>query len=217
MHAYNYEQGINYDEFFAPVARMEASRILIALSIYKEFKLFQMNVKNVFLNRCQKEEVFVKQPPSFVDVDPPNRVLKLCKVLYGMKQAPRVWYKRLTKFLLENGFKRGKIDNLSFLKSRGRELLIIQVYIDEIIFRATSESLCKDSASLMGNELKIRMIGELAYFLGLQIKQPTRGTSICQETNIKKLLKKFNMMEAKEIDTPYEQVPNLIKMRHISK
>lgn len=125
VQGYNQEEGIDYDETFAPVARMEAIRILIAFVAHREYKLFQMGVKSAFLNGNLKEEVYVKQPPGFEDVDLPNHVLKLDKALYGVKQAPRAWYERLSKFLLENGFKRGKIDNTLFLKSRGKELLIV--------------------------------------------------------------------------------------------
>ena len=102
-----------------------------------------MDVKSAFLNGDLKEEVFVKQPPGFEDAELPNHVFRLNKALYGLKQAPRAWYERLSKFLLKNGFKRGKIDNTMFLLKREQELLIIQVYVDEIVFGATLECLCE--------------------------------------------------------------------------
>ena len=104
-----------------------------------------MDVKSAFLNGDLKEEVYVKQPPGFEDAELPNHVFRLNKTLYGLKQAPRAWYERLSKFLLKNGFKRGKIDNTLFLLKREQELLIIQVYVDDIIFGATSEHLCEES------------------------------------------------------------------------
>ena len=103
---YNQEEGIDYDETFAPVARMEAIRILIAFAAFMGFKLYQMDVKSAFLNGDLKEEVFVKQPPGFEDAELPDHGFKLNKALYGLKQAPRAWYERLSKFLLKNGFKR---------------------------------------------------------------------------------------------------------------
>ncbi|XP_049342929.1 uncharacterized protein LOC125807259 [Solanum verrucosum] len=166
---YNQEEEIDYDETFALVARMEAIRILIAFAAHVEFKLFQMDVKSAFLNGNLKEKVYVKKPPYFEDADLPNHVLKLDKALYGLKQAPRAWYEHLSKFLLANGFKKGKIDNTLFLKSRGKEFLIMRVYVDDIIFGATSDSLCKKFAD---------------------------------EKYIKELLKKFNLLEAKVLDTP---------------
>ena len=106
MQRYNQEEGIDYDETFAPVARMEAIRILIAFAAFMGFKLYQMDVKSAFLNGDLKEEVFVRQPPGFEDVELRNHVFRLNKALYGLKQAPRAWYERLSKFLLKNGFKR---------------------------------------------------------------------------------------------------------------
>ncbi|XP_070032924.1 uncharacterized protein [Nicotiana tomentosiformis] len=107
VQGYNQEEGIDYDETFAPVARMEAIRILIAFASHMEFKLFQMDVKSAFLNEYLKEEVFVKQPPRFECHEHPEHVFKLDKALYGLKQAPRAWYEILSKFLLENSFTRG--------------------------------------------------------------------------------------------------------------
>ena len=181
---------------------MEAIRILIAFAAFMGFKLYQMDVKSAFLNGDLKEEVFVKQPPGFEDAELPDHVFRLNKALYGLKQAPRAWYERLSKFLLKNGFKRGKIDNTLFLLKREQEFLIIQVYVDDIIFGATSERLCEEFSSLMGKEFEMRMMGELTFFLGLQIKQSSNGISICQEKYIKVLLKKFNMFDSKPIDTP---------------
>ena len=123
IQGYNQEEGIDYDETFAPVARMEAIRILIAFATFMGFKLYQMDVKSAFLNGDLKEKVYVKQPPGFEDVELPNHVFKLNKALYGLKQAPRAWYERLSKFLLKNGFKRGKIDNTLFLLKENKNCL----------------------------------------------------------------------------------------------
>ena len=118
IQGYNQEEGIDYDETFAPVARMEAIRILIAFAAFMGFKLYQMDVKSAFLNGDLKEEVFVKQPPGFEAAALPDHVFRLNKALYSLKQAPRAWYERLSKFLLKNGFKRGKIENTLFLLKR---------------------------------------------------------------------------------------------------
>ena len=125
VQGYNQEEGIDYEETFAPVARIEAIRILIAFAAFMEFKLYQMDVKSAFLNGYLKEEVYVMQPPGFENSEFPNHVFKLDKALYGLKQAPRAWYERLSNFLLENDFRRGKVDNTLFLKSKGEHLLIV--------------------------------------------------------------------------------------------
>ncbi|XP_070020896.1 uncharacterized protein [Nicotiana sylvestris] len=111
--------------------------------------------------------------------------------------APRAWYERLLKFLLENGFKKGKIDNTMFLKKWRRNLLIVQVYVDDIIFRATTDSLCDDFAKPMGSEFEMSMMGELNFFLGLQVKQSPKGTFICQQKYIRELLKRFDIEASK--------------------
>ena len=111
---YRQEEGIDYDETFAPVARLESIQIFLAYAAYKDFKVYQMDVKSAFLNGKLQEEVYVKQPPGFEDSKHPNHVYKLDKALYGLKQAPRAWYDTLSQFLTENGFTRGKIDKTLF-------------------------------------------------------------------------------------------------------
>ena len=199
---YNQQEGIDYEETFAPVARLEAIRIIIAIASYMGFKLYQMDVKCAFLNGFLNEDVFVEQPPGFENAKFPNHVYKLDKALYGLKQAPRAWYERLSKFLLENGLKRGKVDKTLFLKSKGTDFLIVQVYVDDIIFGATNESLCKEFSDLMSREFEMSMMGELNFFLGLQIKQTEKGTYIHQQKYIKELLKKYGMETSKTNHTP---------------
>jgi hypothetical protein len=103
-------EGLNFDETFAPIARLEAIRILLAYTCSRHIKLYQMDVKSAFLNRKISELVYVEKPPGFEDPTQPNYVYKLSKALYGLKQAPRAWYERLRDFLLSKGFKIGKVD-----------------------------------------------------------------------------------------------------------
>ncbi|XP_070017619.1 uncharacterized protein [Nicotiana sylvestris] len=187
VQGFSQEEGIDYDETFAPVARLEAIRLLIAFTAQMEFTLHQMDVKSAFLNEYLKEEMFVKQPPGFESKECPEHVYKLDKALYGLKQAPRAWYERLSKFLLEHGYKIGKLDSALFLRGKGKDLLVVQIYVDDIIFGATTDRLSKDFAKLMGS---------------LQIKQSPNGTMIHQQKYTKELIKKFKMEESKEIDTP---------------
>jgi reverse transcriptase-like protein len=111
---YNQQEGIDYTKTFALVARLEAISILISFAAFKNFKLYQMDVKCVFLNGFLDEEPFVEQPPSFENPSFIDHVYKLDKALYGLKQAPRQWYERLSKFLIENYFIRGKIEVMMF-------------------------------------------------------------------------------------------------------
>ena len=164
---YNQEEGIDFDETFAPVARLESIRMLLAYACHKDFILYQMDVKSAFLNGYIMEEVYVKQPPGFENEKFPDHVYKLSKALYGLKQAPRAWYDRLKNFLLDNDFLMGKTDTTLFVKHKNQDILIVQIYVDYIIFGSTNELLCNDFSSCMSKEFEMTMIGELKYFLGL--------------------------------------------------
>ena len=208
---YNQQEGIDYDETFAPVARLEAIRILLAYAAHKSIKLFQMDVKSAFLNGFLNEEVYVSQPPGFISKEKPDHVFKLTKALYGLKQAPRAWYDRLSTFLIENGFSRGKIDTTLFRKTHDSDLLIVQVYVDDIIFGATKMKMCEEFSNLMQSEFEMSMMGELGFFLGLQIKQHPNGIFISQEKYVKDILKKYKMNEAKIMVTPMHPSSSLDK------
>ncbi|KAK8674769.1 hypothetical protein V6N13_032872 [Hibiscus sabdariffa] len=199
---YTQEEGIDFDETYAPVARMEAIRMLLAFACHHEFKLFQMDVKSAFLNGFINEEVYVEQPPGFEDPKFPNHVFKLSKALYGLKQAPRAWYERLSNFLVEKGFNKGNVDTTLFIKNDGKDILVVQIYVDDIIFGSTNELLCQDFAKLMQGEFEMSMMGELSFFLGLQIKQSKDGIFINQAKYIKEKLKKFGMENMKPQATP---------------
>ena len=164
---YRQEYGMDYDETYALVARLEAICLLLAYASLMKFKLYQMDVKSAFLNGFIKEDVYVEQPPDFEDYKFPNYIYKLKKALYGLKQAPRSWYEQLSTFFLENAFERGKIDLT--LKRINEHILLVQIYVDDIIFGSTDSSLCKGFASIMQGEFEMSMMGELTFFLGLQI------------------------------------------------
>ena len=199
---YNQQEGIDYEETFAPVARLEAIRMLLAFACHKNFILYQMDVKSAFLNSFINEEVYVEQPPGFESFNFPNHVFKLKKAIYGLKQTPRAWYERLSKFLISSGFKMGKIDTTLFIKLRENDILIVQIYVDDIIFGATNVLLCEEFAKSMHSEFEMSMMEELNFFLGLQIKQLKEGTFINQAKYIRDLLKKFNLEEVKAKNTP---------------
>jgi len=177
---YNQEEGIDYEETYALVARLEAIRMLLAFTFIMDFKLYQMDVKSSFLNGFLQEDVYVDQPPDFENSENPNHVFKLKKALYDLKQVPRAWYERLSKFLLEKGFTRGKVDTTLFIKRKLHDIFLIQIYVDDIIFGSTNDSLCKEFSQDMQNGFEMSMMGELNFFLGLQIKQTKNGIFISQ-------------------------------------
>jgi hypothetical protein len=199
---YSQKVGIDYEETFAPVARLEAIRILLAFAVTKEFKLFQMDVKSAFLNGVREEEVYVKQPPGFESEKYPHRVYRLKRALYGLKQAPRAWYGRLRGFLLSRGFVMGTMDRTLFLLKHGNDLLVVQIYVDDNVFGGSSHNLVAKFADEMSREFEMSMMGELQYFLGLQIKQVKDGTFVHQTKYTKDMLRKFQMQDVKPMSTP---------------
>ncbi|KAJ9558844.1 hypothetical protein OSB04_013458 [Centaurea solstitialis] len=199
---YRQQEGIDYNETFAPVARIEAIRMFLAYAAHKDFTVYQMDVKTTFLNGILKEEVYVSQPEGFVDQDHPDHVYILDKALYGLKQAPRAWYDSLSQFLVESGYSKGKIDNTLFIKREGEHIMLVQIYVDDIIFGSTCPNFCDTFSKLMMTRYEMSMTGELNFFLGLQVKQLSAGIFINQAKYIKDILKKYNLESAKIMKTP---------------
>ncbi|KAJ9535241.1 LOW QUALITY PROTEIN: hypothetical protein OSB04_un001670 [Centaurea solstitialis] len=185
-----------------PLLLLEAIRLFLAFAAHMNFKVYQMDIKNAFLNGKLNEEVYVAQPPGFVDPKFPDHVYKLNKALYGLKQAPRAWYDTLSTFLLSKGFVRGKIDSTLFLKKYPKHILLVQIYVDDIIFGSTNPKLCEKFELLMKSEYKMSMMGELTFFLGLQIKQSEKGIFINQGKYVHEMLKKFDLTSCTPMKTP---------------
>ncbi|GJU19192.1 retrovirus-related pol polyprotein from transposon TNT 1-94 [Tanacetum coccineum] len=178
---YAQEEGIDFDESFAPVARLEAVRIFVAYAAHKSFPIYQMDVKTAFLNGPLKEEVYVAQPDGFVDPDHPDKVYRLRKALYGLKQAPRAW----------------------------EDILLVQIYIDDIIFGSTNPKFSKHFEKLMHGRFEMSLMGEMKFFLGLQIHQSPRGIFINQAKYTLEILKKHGMEKGQSIGTPMATKPKL--------
>ncbi|GKA04609.1 retrovirus-related pol polyprotein from transposon TNT 1-94 [Tanacetum coccineum] len=321
---YNQQEGIDYDETYAPVARLESIRILLAYACALDFKLFQNGEfgfffikKSAFLNGFINEEVYVAQPPGFIDFEKPDHVYKLkkalyglkqapkawhygrllglfgfdqtrkdllimykkipqssstgfsspsrrrceipfrrgfskClpkpqysfpspallkerqtsarsqgsadgrqhpidhvyklkKALYGLKQAPKAWYDRLKAFLIKHEYKMGMVDNTLFTKKKSSNLIIVQIYVDDIIFGSTCQDMCDEFAKIMHDEFEMSMMGELNFFLGLQIKQMEDGIFFNQSKYIKEMLKKFGLEDSKPMKTPMSSDTKLTK------
>ncbi|KAJ9544464.1 hypothetical protein OSB04_024171 [Centaurea solstitialis] len=199
---YCQEEGIDYDETFAHVARLEAIRIFLAYAAQRGFKVYQIDFKSVFLNGKLKEEVYVKQPPGFESERYPNHVYYLDKALYGLKQAPGAWSECLSSFLLAHNFHRGTTDITLFYKKVNDDILLVQIYVDDIIFGSIDVSLCKKFEFLMQSEFEMSMMGELTFFLGLQVKQSQEGIFINQAKYIQDLLKKYKLDAVSPMRTP---------------
>ncbi|GKB98738.1 putative ribonuclease H-like domain-containing protein, partial [Tanacetum coccineum] len=205
------EEGIDYDEVFAPVARIEAIRLFLAFASFMGFIVYQMDVKSAFLYGTIDEEVYVSQPPGFVDPDHPKKVYKVVKALYGLHQAPRAWYATLSTFLEKHGYRRGTIDKTLFIKKDKKDIMLVQVYVDDIIFGSTRKSWCDEFEALMKGRFQMSSMGELIFFLGLQVKQKTYGIFISQDKYVADMLQKFDLASVKTAITPIKTKMALTK------
>nr|KAJ0227036.1 hypothetical protein LSAT_V11C100049630 [Lactuca sativa] len=199
---YCQEEGIDYEENFAPVARLESVRIFLAYAAHKNFKVFQMDVKCAFLNGELEETVYVEQPPGFVNEKYPDHCYVLDKAVYGLKQAPRAWYETFTRFLKLSKFKQGSVDPTFFRKKEGEHLMIVQIYVDDIIFGSTNPSLIAEFRKLMETKFEMSTMGPINFFLGLNIRQGPEGIFINQEAYTKNLLTKFGMKGDSKVKVP---------------
>nr|GFA91679.1 retrovirus-related Pol polyprotein from transposon TNT 1-94 [Tanacetum cinerariifolium] len=199
---YRQEEGIDFKESFAPVARIEAIQIFIANAASKNMTIYQMDVKTAFLNDKLKEEVYVSQPEGFVDLDHPTHVYRLKKALYGLKQAHRAWYDTLSRFLLDNKFSKGAIDPTLFTRKTGKHILLVQIYVDDIIFASTDPKACDIFFNKMKSKFQMSMMGQMSFFLGLQVSQSPGGIFINQSKFALEILNKFGMDSCDPVDTP---------------
>nr|GEX94052.1 hypothetical protein [Tanacetum cinerariifolium] len=181
------EEGIDYEEVFTPVLKIEAIRLFLAYASFMGFMVYQMDVKSAFLYGTTEEEVYICQPSGFEDPDYPDKVYKVVKALYGLHQAPRAWYETLANYILENGFQRGKIDQPLFIKRQ------------------------KAFKKLMKDKFQTSSIGELTFFLGLQVKQKQDRIFISQDKYVAGILRKFGLTDRKSASTPIDTEKPLLK------
>ncbi|GKD20449.1 retrovirus-related pol polyprotein from transposon TNT 1-94, partial [Tanacetum coccineum] len=207
---YNQQEIIDFDETYAPVARLESIRNLLVYDYAHDFKLYQMDLKSAFLNGFINEEVYVAQLPEFIDFEKPNHVFKLKKALYGLKPTPKAWYDRPKAFLIDHKYTIGLADNTLFTKKRNSHIIIVLIYVDDIIFSLTCQELCDDLSKIMHDEFEMSMMGELNFFLGLQIKQLDDGIFFNQSKYVKEMLKKF-ALDSKPIKTPMSSETKLTR------
>nr|GEX39977.1 retrovirus-related Pol polyprotein from transposon TNT 1-94 [Tanacetum cinerariifolium] len=204
VRGYRQEEGIDFEESFALVTRMEAIKIFLAYVAHKSFTVFQMDIKTAFLHGSLKEDMYVCQPEGFIDADHPSHVYKLKKALYGLKQEPRAWYDELSKFLLHNHFFKGTIDPTLFIRRFQDEILVVQVYVDDIIFGSTHPKYIQLFFDLMKSRFEMSMMGEMMFFLGLQVNQSPCGIFINQSKYVLEILNNYGMESCDPVGTPIE-------------
>nr|GFC96611.1 retrovirus-related Pol polyprotein from transposon TNT 1-94 [Tanacetum cinerariifolium] len=229
VRGYRQEEGIDFEESFASVARMEAIRIFLAYAAHKSFFVFQMDVKTAFLHGSLKEDMYICQPEDFINADHPSHIYKLNKALYGLKQEPRAWYDELSTFLLhnyffkyglkqeprawydelstfllQNYFFKSTIDPTLFIRRFHDDILVVQVYVDDIIFGSSRPRYIQLFSDLMKSRFEMSMMGEVKFFLGLQVNQSPCVIFINQSNYVLEILKKYGMESCDPVGTPME-------------
>ncbi|GJY67443.1 retrovirus-related pol polyprotein from transposon TNT 1-94 [Tanacetum coccineum] len=195
------EGGIDFEESFALVARLDAIWIFLAFAAHMNMIVYQMDVKTAFLNGILREKVYVSQPNRFLDPDNLNHVYRLKKALYRLKQAPSAWYDLLSSFLLSQEFSKGMVDPTLFIRRDDKDILLVQIYVDDIIFASTSTKLCDKFSEIMCSKFKMSIMGKISFFLGLQISQSPRGIFLNQSKYALESLKKYGMESCDPVDT----------------
>ncbi|KAJ9552201.1 hypothetical protein OSB04_016246 [Centaurea solstitialis] len=194
--------GIDYLETFSPVLKHATLRVVLSLAVSQGWVLRQLDINNAFLQGTLNEDVYMAQPPGFVDPAFPNHVCKLNKAIYGLKQASRAWYNELKSYLISHGFKPTISDSSLFTLTVGPSPLFILVYVDDIIITGPSTSLVTQFIHLLANKFSLKDLGPLSYFLGIEVLPHPQGLLLSQKKYISDIIKKANMSDCRSINTP---------------
>ena len=200
---YAQEKGIDYNEVYAPVARWDTIRLIISLAARNGWKLYQLDIKSAFLHGELTEEVYVAQPQGYEVKGEEDKVYRLLKALYGLKQAPRAWFRRIGKYFIREGFERSCSDHTLFIKKQEKNnILIVSLYVDDLIFTSNDMSMVKDFKNSMKNEFEMTDLGEMKYFLGVEVLQSNYGIHISQEKYAREVLERFGLRNCNGVKNP---------------
>lgn len=194
--------GIDYNEVFAPVARLDTIRTIIAIASHSGWEIFQLDVKSSFLHGELEEEVYVNQPEGFIKRGEEEKVYKLRKTLYELKHAPRAWYSRIEAYFLQQEFEICPSEQTLFTKTRGGNILIVSLYVDDVIFTGNSKAMCDEFKKSMMMEFEMSDLGKMRHFLGVEVKQGQDGIFICQRRYAREVLARFRMEESNAVKNP---------------
>jgi hypothetical protein len=197
--------GIDYEETYSPVAKMTTVRAIITMAAAKGWSLHQMDVKNVFLHGDLQEEVYMEQPLGYVDQTCPNLVYKLKKALYGLKQAPRAWSDKIGQYLVTSGFQTSNVDFSLYVKKTDRGIVVIVIYVDDLIITKDSYVDIFNLKKLLKQKFEMKDLGELHYFLGIEVTQSPKGIWLLQKQYALNKLSEYGMTGCKPISIPLEQ------------
>ncbi|KAG8483480.1 hypothetical protein CXB51_023157 [Gossypium anomalum] len=200
---FSQKYGLDYMETFAPVARLDTIRLLVALAAQMEWKIHQLDVKSAFLNGYLEEEIYVEQPEGFKVPHKEDMVYRLKKALYGLKQAPRAWYSRIDSYLVGLGFERSLSEPTLYVKKENSKTqLIVFVYVDDLLVTGGDQAMLADFKTKMHQMFQMSDLGEMTYFLGMEVTQSQAGFFLSQRTFAIKILDKFSIQNCKATSTP---------------
>lgn len=199
---YAQRHGVDYTEVFAPVARFDTIRMILAMAAQSSWEVFQLDVKSAFLHGELKEEVFVQQPEGFTKKGEEEKVYRLRKALYGLKQAPRAWYSRIEAYFTREGFEKCPSEHTLFTKSKEGKILLVSLYVDDLIFTGNDKSMFDEFKKSMMLEFDMSDLGKMKHFLGVEVKQCADGIFICQKRYAREVLARFDMESANAVKNP---------------
>ena len=209
---YTQREGVDYEDTFSPVVRFNSIRLILALVASLDLELHQMDVKTAFLNGVLDEEIYMEQPDAFVQKGNEQKVCKLLKSIYGLKQSSRQWYLKFHKAVTSFDFEMIKEDHCVYMKRFEGNFVILSLYVDDILLAGTSLKAIKTIKDWLSLNFEMKDMGEAEYILGVKIKRDRskRMLSMSQKTYIAKILERFNMRDCKPMDTP------VVKGHHLS-
>lgn len=206
---YIQQYGIDYAETFSPVIKSSTIRVVLGVAIDRSWPVKQLDVNNAFLQGTLEDEVYMSQPPGFVDPDKPDYVCRLRKAIYGLKQAPRAWYIELRNYLLSAGFVNSISDASLFILKKGKSMVYMLIYVDDILVTGNDDGLIQQTLHALAMRFSIKDPEDLHYFLGIEAKRTTSGLHLNQRKYIRDLLARTNMLSAKPVTTPMAASPKL--------
>ncbi|KAL4573020.1 hypothetical protein LXL04_019813 [Taraxacum kok-saghyz] len=208
---FSQEAGIDYFDTFSPVIKPTTIRLVLSIALSKGWRIRQLDINNAFLNGDLSEEVYMKQPKGFEDPAQPNHVCKLHKALYGLKQAPRAWFTKLKTYLVANGFRACQSDTSLFVHVTAKSTIYVLVYVDDLIVTGTDDSILSQFIQKLHTMFSLRDMGDLHYFLGLQIQKTKAGLTLSQESYVTDILNRSNMSLSSPMATPSDPYSRLVK------
>lgn len=203
--------GLDYEETFAPVAKLNTVRVLLSLAANLDWPLRQFDVKNAFLNGELEEEVYMEAPPGFDELNKDGRVCKLKKSIYGLKQSPRAWFERFTRTVKQHGYTQAHSDHTMFYKHNHGKIAILIVYVDDIVMTGDDIVELESLKNFLSNQFEVKDLGQLKYFLGMEVARSSKGIVISQRKYVLDLLKETGLLGCKPVATPIDPNQKLEK------